>query len=370
MYARTPASELQLSNFRTVCKAVGRKGAEGRHFLSLLSKLKAYMAERCPDMPLWPLSPCILSNFAVHLQIRSSKEDATSVAPRCIETFTGMQRKLCLPVLTDSPHLSAVPSHQSSGDGFTGHVPLDIIPTLESLCFDAPSESARFVSRVAMELIYGSARAQDWAMTSVTGKTAAPSADVVYIISITKNGERNTRFALPARGVSRDPTWRSEFHAHLQRFGPIPSFSKHIMKPDSVLKPGVHKDPVKAIQRALDTILIHAAKMRGYSEAELKAMHVSPHSLHGSFGAYSEAMEWTIPRQYAIGRWKLPLVTAGAAPPSKRKRGGSMGPKTIVAVYSTAAACQKQLELRSEMISTLAQCDLGPKMGASLQAIM
>ena len=29
LYARTPAAELQQANFRTVCKAVGRKGADG-----------------------------------------------------------------------------------------------------------------------------------------------------------------------------------------------------------------------------------------------------------------------------------------------------------------------------------------------------
>ena len=124
------------------------------------------------------------------------------------------------------------------------------------------------------------------------------------------------------------------------------------------------------MQRALSQIIETAGQRCGYSKADLDAMHVSPHSLHASFAAYSEAMEWDLTRQYALGRWKLPIVTAGGPIPKKRAGAGSMKPKTIVAVYSTMAACQKQLELRSDMISALSHFRFPRNAGASLAPLM
>ena len=111
-----------------------------------------------------------------------------------------------------------------------------------------------------------------------------------------------------------------------------------------------------------------AGRARGYTLAELKAMHVYAHCLHGSFAAYSEAMEWDVFRQFALGRWKIPPTLQGQAP-RKRPRGGSFAPKTIVATYSTAAACQKQLDIRTQMIAFLSERPCSSKVGSDLSSL-
>ena len=115
-YAATPVHERQVANFRTVCKAVGKDGAAGDKLASIIEKLQTFRRLRGVKGDLWPLYPCILSNFAVWLQLQSPKAGATSVAPRCISIFKSAASSLCLPVLIDSPHLGSVPAHQASGE--------------------------------------------------------------------------------------------------------------------------------------------------------------------------------------------------------------------------------------------------------------
>ena len=103
----TPLRERQQANLRTVCKAVGKNGDTGERLYSYIIKLKEYRRDRQIGGDMWPLYPCVLSNFAIWLQLNSPKENATSVAPRCISTFVSAASSLKLPVFIDSPHLMA-----------------------------------------------------------------------------------------------------------------------------------------------------------------------------------------------------------------------------------------------------------------------
>ena len=69
--------------------------------------------------------------------------------------------------------------------------------------------------------------------------------------------------------------------------------------------------------------------------------------------AYGEAMEWDTVPVHKLGRWKIPASPAAAVPAARRRGAGSGGPRTMPAVYSTAASCQNQLEIRSRMISAI-----------------
>ena len=74
-YAATPLRERQQSNLRTLCKAVGKNGDTGDRLYSYIIKLKEYRRVRQIGGDIWPLYPCILSNFAVWLQLNSPKEN-------------------------------------------------------------------------------------------------------------------------------------------------------------------------------------------------------------------------------------------------------------------------------------------------------
>ena len=154
----------------------------------------------------------------------------------------------------------------------------------------------------------------------------------------------------------------------MRKFGSVPTFTSPISNKDSRLVSGTQRDPSSYMATRIMQVIVSAGHACGYTPSELKAMHVYPHSLHGSFAAYSEAMEWDVPRQFALGRWKLPPTLSGQAP-LKRTRGGSFKPKTIVATYSTAAACQKQLEIRTEMIAALSERRCDSKVGSALDAL-
>ena len=112
-YDATPPSERRMANLRTVCKAVGQNGDSGERLISYLERFREYRRVRNITGEFWPIYPCILSNFAVWLQLQSRKKDATSIAPRCISTFSSFSESLKLPVIIDSPHLGAVPNTAS-----------------------------------------------------------------------------------------------------------------------------------------------------------------------------------------------------------------------------------------------------------------
>ena len=307
-YDRTPPSERQLANLRTVCKAVGRNGDTGDRLSSYIEKLKAYRRIRDIQGELWPLYPCVLANFAVWLQITSPKDDATSVAPRCISAFVSASASLKLPVFIDSPHLGAVPAHQVSGDGWTGHLPLDIAHELEDLTNRSQpfSQALDFDAKCAYTIWAGSCRVQDWVETMPTSKTMAPGSDAVYKIKVTKNGERGTLFALGADGINSRISWRESFACSLQEYGPAPAASKSdTADPACTLLRGTKLD-AKAFAKRIFKVILFCAKRRGYTASQLKELHVSAHSLHGSFAAYAEALEWDTVPQHKLGRWKLP----------------------------------------------------------------
>ena len=95
------------------------------------------------------------------------------------------------------------------------------------------------------------------------------------------------------------------------------------------------------------------ARRLGYSEADLKALHVYAHALHGSFAAYSEAMEWHFVTMHRLGHWRIPASPSAVVPVRQHRGAGKAGAKSIPAVYSTAASCQVQLELRTCVFAAL-----------------
>jgi hypothetical protein len=351
-YIATPLAERQASNARTMAKAMGSNGCAGIKLIKYIRKLKEYCHVRGISGPLWPLYPCILSNFAVWLQINSPKEGATSVAQSCISTFTSFSNSIKLPVIIDSPHLGAVPAHQASGDGWTGHLPPDIAGRLEYYCIRSNcfSDAMNYDMRCAHTMWRGSTRTQDWVRVSVAEKSKAPDASVVYKISLTKNGEQNVLFALSNTGINGDITWQRSFNDQLSRFGPA-SMLSHSDYTVSCNTP-IHGPQLssKDFSKRMGKCISLCAKDLGYTPQQLKDLHIVPHSLHGSFAAYGEALEWNTVVQHKLGRWKLPATMVVR----KRGRGaGACGPKTIAAVYSTAASCQLQLAIRDRMVRAL-----------------
>jgi len=357
-YASTPAAERQEANLRTVCSFAGKSGDNARKLASLISKLHEYRTLRAIEGPAWPLLPCILANFAVWLQVNSPKEGATSVAPRCISLFSSASLKLGLPVLCDSPHLGAVPAHQASGDGYTGFMPLDIMHVIERFASDGSVSSAlRFDSRAAYTIWRGSCRVQDWVRVFPAEHSLAPAAAAVFKISLTKNGERNTLFALSNDGLSGTIAWTADFLRDLRDYGPSPPLStSDYAQLNGKLLRGTNLT-ARAFGPRMQRLICFAAKLAGYTLADLKSLHITAHSLHGSFAAYAEALEWHPVPQHRLGRWKLPQTTTVRAAKSRRGA-GAVGAKSIAAVYSTAASCQMQLSLRARMMHVLAT--IGP----------
>jgi hypothetical protein len=352
-YEATPITERQQANFRTLCKAVGRSGDTGTKLQGYIEKLLEYRRIRGVTGPMWPLYPCILSNFAVWLQLHSPKENATSVAPRCISAFVSASKNICLPVFIDSPHLGAVPAHQASGDGWTGFMPLDIVSAIERLTGPSSSQGLRFDACAAYTIWEGSCRTADWVQVSPADKSLAPSAAAVYRIAITKNGERNTLFAVGYETISGSNLWRSWFDEQLVEFGSSPALTTGDYF-DATCRPiQSSKLESKAFADRLFKLILLCAKSCGYTAAQLKLLHVHVHALHGSFAAYAEAMEWDTVPVHRLGRWKLPSSQASIVPVRQRRGAGRGGAKSIPAVYSTAAACQIQLLLRCRMIAAI-----------------
>jgi len=130
------------------------------------------------------------------------------------------------------------------------------------------------------------------------------------------------------------------------------------------------EDDSKAIQKHVAKFLIDVGKACGYSAAQLKELHITPHSLHGSFIAYASAASrhFDVPDTCRLGRHAIP---SGAPAGMKRKRGaGSVAPKSISAVYSTAAECQIQLDLRSRMLEMLMATGASTLHGADLSLLI
>ena len=354
-YAATPVAERQLSNFRTVCHFVGRKGDTGIRLASLIVKLIDYRADRGIGGDLWPLYPCILANFALHLQLQSPKEGATSVAPRCVSAFVSAAKHIKLPVFVDSPHLGAVPAHQASGDGFTGFMPLDIMRYVEYIAAHEHSFSPglHFDACCAYTIWEGSCRIQDWVKTRPGLQTMAPLAHSVYRIEITKNGERNTLFAVGSEGICFPASWRHSFNDKLRAFGSCPRLASSDYTSSGCTPVAGSSLDAKEFSRRMGNLISYCASRCGYTRQNLKDLHIVPHSLHGSFAAYAEAMEWGSVPTHRLGRWRLPADPSAVASARARRGAGSAGPKTIAAVYSTAASCQIQLELRCRVMSAI-----------------
>ena len=352
-YALTPLRERQQANLRTLCKAVGKNGDTGERLYSYILKLKEYRRVRQIGGDMWPIYPCILSNFAVWLQLNSPKEGATSVAPRCISTFVSAASSIKLPVVVDSPHLGSVPAHQASGDGWTGFLPLDIVREMFLVAAGSFSPGLLFDVRCACTIWHGSCRVQDWTQVAVAAKTFAPTARAVYKIKVTKNGERNTLFALGGDGVTGPIHWRADFDGQLVSFGPCPALSTsgYLDSTCDIVR-GANVD-AKSFAHRMARVIEFCAVRCGYTVQDLKDLHITPHSLHGSMAAYGEALEWDTVPVHKLGRWKIPISPAAAVPAARRRGAGSGGPRTMPAVYSTAASCQNQLEIRSRMISAI-----------------
>lgn len=354
-YAATPLAERQQANLRTLCKAVGRNGDAGLRLATLISKLAEYRRLRGVPGDMWPLYPCILSNFAVWLQVNSPKDGATSVAPRCISAFVSAASSLSLPVVVDSPHLGSVPAHQASGDGYTGFVPLDVVHELCAVARGTQSCSAGllFDSRAAYTMWEGSCRTQDWVEVSPAAHELAPGASAVYKIGVTKNGEKGALFAVGRCGVEGLIDWREEFNAQLRRYGSTPALSCSDYNAPSCAPVHGTKVDSKCFASRIFNVILHSARRRGYTRQQLKDLHVTTHSLHGSMAAYAEALEWDYVPTHRLGRWRLPAGPAAPIPARKRMGAGRAGAKSIPAVYSTAASCQVQLALRSRLIDAI-----------------
>ena len=353
-YNATPAAERQQANLRTLCKAVGRNGDTGVRLATLISKLVDYRHQHHITGDMWPLFPAILSNFAIWLQNNSKKSGATSVAPRCISVFASAAASIKLPVVLESPHLSSVPAHQSSGDGYTGFVPLDII---HAICQEA-QRTSEFYSGLKFDacLVYtmweGSCRTEDWVKVNVHNKDLAPGAASVYKIAITKNKEKNTLFAVGHQGVTGFNNWRTWFDAQLLEFGASPRLSSNDYSNDC--RP-LHKTKLDAkdLAKRIFSYILRVASKLGYSEQDLKSLHIHVHALHGSMAAYAEAMEWDRIPKHRLGRWKIPSSDAAVVPVRQKRGAGIGGPKDMPAVYSTAASCQIQLALRCRMVAAI-----------------
>jgi hypothetical protein len=182
-----------------------------------------------------------------------------------------------------------------------------------------------------------------------------PGASVVYKIKITKNGEQNTLFGLSDRGMEGRITYDADFAAEVAMHGPCPNFShSSILHPSCKIVKGAQRAS-KAWAAIIWSAVLFCAKQLNNTPKQLSDLHVSCHSLHGSFAAYAEALEWHTVPHHQLGRWAIPSaqpIVIGAAAQSGRGA-GSMGPKTIAARYSTAASAQIQYYLRDRMMEAL-----------------
>jgi hypothetical protein len=200
----------------------------------------------------------------------------------------------------------------------------------------------------------GSCRVQDWCQVHPHDKSLAPGASAVYRIAITKNGERNTLFAVGSEGIFGDIAWRLDFDNMLREHGPTPAISTMNYSDTSCnIIPGSKLDSKQFASRMQALTWYCAQRCGNYTRKDLKDLHITPHSLHGTFAAFGEAMEWDTIPVHRLGRWKLPISQASVVPVSKRKGAGAGGARTIAAVYSTAASCQIQLKLRMRVVSAI-----------------
>jgi hypothetical protein len=220
----------------------------------------------------------------------------------------------------------------------------------------------------------GSTRSQCFARTTHVSSPLIPNCDAIYKISQTKNGEQGALFALPSFNILGPVTWRGKFHDMLAEFGTAPgyshsSFQNSGCKPVKVTRESTQDDS-KAIQTSVAKFLTDVGAACGYTPAQLKELHITPHSLHGSMIAYASAAthEFDVPSTCRLGRHAIP---SGAPAGMKRKRGaGSVAPKSISAVYSTAAECQIQLDLRSRMLEMLMATGASKLHGADLSLLI
>ena len=184
-------------------------------------------------------------------------------------------------------------------------------------------------------------------------KTLAPKADAVYNISITKNGERNTLFAVGSQGVLGPIEWRDDFDNMILHYTSTPQVTTcEFDSPDCDVQPNTRLDS-RGFAAVIWSFIRFCGARCGYSVKLLSDLHISAHSLHGSFAAYGEAMEWHYVPVHKLGRWRIPSSKAAIVPVRQRRGAGRAGATSISAVYSTAASCQTQLELRCRMISAI-----------------
>ena len=170
--------------------------------------------------------------------------------------------------------MGSVPAHLASGDGWTGFLPLDIVHEMFTVAAGDFSPGLLFDVRCACTIWMGSCRVQDWTQVSVAPKTFAPSADAVYKIKVTKNGERNTLFALGGDGVNGPVHWRGEL--------PAPAWEE----PGSAMRNEVRKSHLRAKEGDVQKSTCRVSKCAGCEKRTLAGL--APRKAYISGGANNE----------------------------------------------------------------------------------
>ena len=354
LFDATPEDELKQAAKRTVLEFAGKRGDNAHNLRIFLEELADYMIARGYDGIKFPVGPVTLANFAIHKQECSQRHGATSVAPKVISTFRTARAKLHLPIEVDSPHLSAIPRHQTGGEGYTGHFPLLLTVSIIRAASSAKFTPFRYFCRILTAMLVGGCRSQDWIEVELDTKTLTrlPHAAIVFVIAITKSGEKNTRFALPPFLPFGNNFW-PDFAREFSLYGRAPAISGNVASARCTFT-GTALPNAAALASIIESLLNHFIP----SKPSRVDMHLVPHSAHGSFTAYSEAMGWHFTPQHELGRHAPPL--------NAPVRAASRRPVTITARYSTFAACERQLFIRERMLRAISSVEAPPDYSPSL----
>ena len=164
-------------------------------------------------------------------------------------------------------------------------------------------------------------------------------------ISVTKSGERASKFALPAFGFLGDIQWYPEFIARWEQLSvPMPAPVNANGKRVS-LRTAVRLDPVNLDTNQLRAIVYEVYDLAGVPEDLRTEMGLTAHAPHGQFDAIATALIWPEQFRKELGRWSTRPDGA---------RGRLRGQSTpIHAIYATRPACENQLHLRSLILKAM-----------------